>query len=324
MGILFGELVDDINLATCAADSSTVSSSSSSLSQDIRDKVLTLLYISVSALALSYTHTTAWSLFSQRLCYRLRESYFRSVLRQDAAFFESKHGGEVAARLNGDIAAVGSGTGEKVGIFLASLSFFFTAYIVGFIKDAQLAGILVCLVPAFLIMSLVGGIYLQKFAAVASDRIATATKIVAEALENVAVVQTFGMGTRLEERFAEDVMEARNAGIKKGIVAASQAGLLFFIAYSANALAFWQGSIKVANAARGDGDSTVGEIYTVVFLLVDGEFCSTPLLFFFFFFFLFGVPKILSGLFSMRGTGICRSFSATFWKCGFGIQEAQE
>ena len=229
----------------------------------------------MSALALSYTYITTWSLFSQRLCYRLRESYFRSVLRQDAAFFESKHGGEVAARLNGDIAAVGSGTGEKVGIFLASLSFFFTAYIVGFIKDAQLAGILVSLVPAFLIMSLVGGIYLQKFAAVASDRIATATKVVAEALENVAVVQTFGMGTRLEGRFGEDMMEARNAGIKKGIVAASQAGLLFFIAYSANALAFWQGSIKVANAAQGDGDSSVGEIYTVVFLLVDGKFCAT-------------------------------------------------
>ncbi|KAJ2904835.1 P-loop containing nucleoside triphosphate hydrolase protein [Zalerion maritima] len=266
MGILFGELVDDINLATCEASEE---GTSLSYRDTIQEKVVQLVYISVAAFVLIYVYTSTWSLFSQRLSHKLRESYFRALLRQDPTFFDSRHAGEVSARLNGDIQAVASGTGEKVGIFLASISFFVTAYIVGFVKDAQLAGILISLVPAFLLMSMVGGIFLQKFIGIASDKIATGSKIVSEALDNVAVVQAFGMGRRLETRFAADMLDARKAGIKKSIVSATQAGLLFFIAYSANALAFWQGSRKIAAAARGDGDTSVGEIYTVVFLLVD-------------------------------------------------------
>jgi hypothetical protein len=46
--------------------------------------------------------------------------------------------------------------------------------------------------------------------------------------------------------------------------------LLYFIAYSANALAFWQGSTQIADMVEGNGGASVGDIYTVILLLVDG------------------------------------------------------
>ncbi|KAF1812369.1 P-loop containing nucleoside triphosphate hydrolase protein [Eremomyces bilateralis CBS 781.70] len=266
MGILFGQLVDDINLASCEA---TATGSGSSYTSQIQDKVVLLVYIAIAAFALIYIYVLCWNLLSQRLGQRLSEQYFRCLLRQDAAFFDRRSAGEVASKLNGDIQAVQSGTSEKVGIFIASISFFLTAYIVAFMKEAKLAGMLVSLVPAFLLMGAVGGSFVQKFSLRISNATASAASIASEALTHVAVVQAFDAAPRLESKFSGHMEKARKAGIKKAITSGVQAGLLFFIAYSANALAFWQGSRLVAAAVRGEGGSTVGEVYTVVFLLVD-------------------------------------------------------
>ncbi|KAG9791586.1 P-loop containing nucleoside triphosphate hydrolase protein, partial [Aureobasidium melanogenum] len=233
MAILFGELVNDLNGAACVVDEA---GDASSYQSAVDDKVIQLVYIAAIALVLIFVYVVCWSFLSQRLAHRLREQYFASLLRQDQAFIDQHQAGEVSSRLNGDIQAVQSGTCEKVGIFIASISFFIASYVVAFIKQAKLA----------------------------------ASGIASEALSHIAVVKAFGAGPRLEKKFSEYLSASRDNAIKKGIVAAIQAGMLYFIAYSANALAFWQGSHMVADLLSGkSGGSTVGEIYTVVFILVD-------------------------------------------------------
>ncbi|KAK5657194.1 hypothetical protein OQA88_3252 [Cercophora sp. LCS_1] len=267
MGILFGELVDEMNGATCAVEVSDPFG----YEEAINDKVLQLVYIAIAAFCLIYIYVLSWSLVSQRLAQRLRARYVSALLRQPPAFFDARMAaGEVSSRLHGDMTAVQAGTSEKVGILIASISFFITAYVVAFIKEAKLAGMLISLVPAFLIMAFVGGLFMQKYGGIATDGIAKASSIASEALTHVVVVQAFGAAPRLEEKFAAHVATARVNGIKKGAAAAVQAGMLYFIAYSANALAFWQGSRMVVESVNNPGSgSSVGQIYTVVFLLVD-------------------------------------------------------
>jgi ATP-binding cassette subfamily B (MDR/TAP) protein 1 len=274
MGIVFGQLVDDMNGAACEVK---VAMSADEFQPSINEKVLLLVYLSIACFVLIYLYLVSWSLVSQRLAHRLRQRYFESLLRQDATFFDTRKAGEVSSRLSSDIQTVQSGTSEKVGVCIASTSFFLTAYIVGFIKDAQLAGILVSLVPAFLILGSIGAVYIQKFSGTMSDSLATASSVASEALTHVSVVQAFGAAPRLEKKFAQGIEAAEKAGIKKAIAAAAQAGALYFIAFSANALAFWLGSRKIADALSGKGGhTTVGTIYTVVFIIVDGKY-PTPL-----------------------------------------------
>lgn len=288
MGIIFGELVDNMNDATCAAGDSDLTSTSTSINgvndpfayeASINDKVLKLVYIAIAALVCIYVYVLSWSLFSQRLAQRLRGQYVQALLRQPPGFFDARSAasGEVSTRLQGDMTAVQAGTSEKVGVLIASTSFFFACYVVAFIKQAKLAGILVSLIPAFLLMAMGGGFFVTKFMVISASSQTAASNIAGEALQHVGVVQSFGMAGRLEKKFAEHVAVARGAGVKKGIAAAMQAGMLYFIAYSANALAFWQGSRMVVDTIRGEGTETVGQIYTVVFLLVDGMFFSLSL-----------------------------------------------
>ncbi|PGH36458.1 hypothetical protein GX50_00643 [[Emmonsia] crescens] len=268
MGILFGQLVDNLNSASCSADSQR----GAAYQAEVNDKVLKVVYIGIAYFVLVYIYVASWNLFGERLAQRLRERYFKSLLRQDASFFDDMPAGEAASRLTGDITTIQQGTSEKVGVVLNSVSFFITAYIVAFVKDAKLGGELVSLTPAYLLMSLVGGHYTQKYASAVLKNVAGAASVAMESLSNATVVHAFSANAQLESKFAGLLGNAKAAGIRKAISVASQSGLLYFIAFSANALAFWQGSKTIAAAvASGNPGSSVGTTYTVIFILVDAS-----------------------------------------------------
>ncbi|KAJ5178895.1 hypothetical protein N7492_002105 [Penicillium capsulatum] len=273
LGIIFGQLIDNFNSESCNASSTGTSpAEQASYQAEVNSKILYVLYLAIAQFGFMYIHLVCWSLGGARLAQRLREQYFRSLLRQEPSFFDELPSGEVSSRLNGDIQTIRSGTSEKVGICISSVSFFVTAYVVAFIKDTKLAGILVSLLPAYFIMSIGGGWFIEKYSGRVSDCFAAASSIASEGLSNVAVVHAFNANERLETRFTAHLRSARNEGMKKALATGVQAGLMYFIAYAANALAFWQGSHTIADtvASSHDGDgASVGSIFTVIFLLVD-------------------------------------------------------
>ncbi|KAF2136003.1 uncharacterized protein K452DRAFT_322712 [Aplosporella prunicola CBS 121167] len=267
IGIIFGQLLDDFNGATCGSDSEE---GGSGYQSGINDKILIIVYLAIAQFVLIYVHLLCWTLTGARLAQRLRENYLQNLLRQEPSFFDGLPPGEVASRLHSDIQTIRSGTSEKVGICLSSLSFFITAYIVAFIKQSELAGMLVSLVPCYFIMSFVGSHYIEKYTGLMSDYAASAASIASEALNNIVVVQAFGANARLEEKFSTALKSSEQEGIKKATAIGIQTGFLYFIAYSANGLAFWQGSKRVAEAVgTGSQGTTVGSVFTVIFILVE-------------------------------------------------------
>ncbi|KAH0495510.1 hypothetical protein TgHK011_009056 [Trichoderma gracile] len=268
MGILFGELVDDLNTASCDSQVTTAADAAR-IQSSVDSKVLELTYIGIASFALIYIYIVCWSIFSRRLEARIRDRYFQALLRQDATFYDQRQAGELSSRLNADVQAVQSGTSEKVGICIACTSFFLTAYIVAFIKNWRLAAMLLSLIPAFFLMAGLGSKFAGKYTTAMSDAIGSASSIAQETLSNIAVVQAFGAGARLEAKFSSQMMTAQKKGIKKAFAAALQAGTLYFIAYAANALSFWQGSHQIVKTIADPSGVSVGQIYTVIFLLVD-------------------------------------------------------
>ncbi|RMD43769.1 hypothetical protein DV735_g1280, partial [Chaetothyriales sp. CBS 134920] len=253
IAIIFGQLLDDFNAATC-----------------INHRILLMLYLSIAQFVTIYIHLACFSIGGARLAQRLRESYLRNLLRQEPSFFDHVTPGDVASRLNGDIQTIRTGTSEKVGICLSSFSFFITAYVVAFIKDAKIAGMLVWLIPAYLATTLIGSHYVEKYSELVSKHADAAASISAEALSNILVVQAFGANVRLEKIFAQQQLASEREGLKKGISTGVQVGVMYFVAYAGNALAFWQGSRQIANAVTNESTAaTVGKVFTVIFVMVE-------------------------------------------------------
>lgn len=270
IGILFGQLLNDFNAATC--DESEALDSGVDPQPAINKKILMIFYLAIAQFVLIYAHLFCWSMYGARLAQRLRERYLQNLLRQEPSHFDKLPAGEVASRLSADIETIRSGTSEKVGICLSSISFFVTAYIVAFIKDYELAAILVSLIPAYFLMSFIGSHYIEKYTSLMSDHAATAASIASEALSNIVVVQAFGANVRLEKKFSQALKSSEREGLKKASAVGMQSGALYFISYAANGLAFWQGSKRIASAvSRNAEGATVGATFTVIFVLIEGK-----------------------------------------------------
>lgn len=274
LAILFGQLIDDLNVASCATNTS--GTQDSSYESDINGRIRLLVYIAIAQFVFIYVHLVCWSLVGSRLAQRIRERYLKSLLRQEPSFFDNFKEGEVSSRLNGDIQAIRSGTSEKVGICITTISCLIGAYVVAFIKYPKLAGILTCLIPAYLIMAFGGSHYIEKYSGQLSNHVAAASSIASEALSHVPVVHAFGANARLEASMTTELDKAKSAGARKAIATGAQSGLMYFIAYAANGLAFWQGSKAIADSVRGTSSGiSVGAIFTVIFVVVDGKtFCK--------------------------------------------------
>ncbi|GIZ44163.1 hypothetical protein CKM354_000736900 [Cercospora kikuchii] len=271
LGILFGQLINDLNSADCAQQDATASTGG--LSDSVIQKVAYICYVTIANWCFIYIYTNCWTIFGERLVRRLRERYLRALLRQELAFFDQLPAGDVSSRLSNDLNSIQTGTSEKVGIVIASVSYFVASYIVAFMKYAELAGILVSLVPAYFLMAFVGSYFIKRFTGRVSDQLALATSIASESLSKLTIVHAFGANARLEAKFTEYLGGVRKEGSKKAIAAAVQLGLLYFIAYSTNALAYWRGSEGIAESVEdGNGSSRIGAVYTVIFLLIDASF----------------------------------------------------
>lgn len=273
LGILFGELIDDFNSATCTIEENV--NSVKDMQSSVNRKVLLIFIIGVVQFVLMYTHLACWSLSGARLSHRLRDQYLRNVLRRNVLFFESLPSGTVSTRLTSDIQTILTGTSEKAGLCISSASFFVTAFVVAFTRDVKLAAMLISLIPAYLLMSLVGTHYIEKYSIRIGDFFTTANNVASEALDNIPIVHAFSASEKLARKFSLSLFQAKHEGIKKALATGIQAGLLYFIAYAGNALAFWWGSTVIANDVdSNDGAPSVGKYYTVIFLLVEGQFCG--------------------------------------------------
>ncbi|GCB22713.1 leptomycin B resistance protein pmd1 [Aspergillus awamori] len=269
LGIVFGNLINNLNSTTCSASDNA----SSNLSSSVRTEVLYVIYITIANFFIIYIYTSCWCLVSERLARRYRRRYFESIIRQDMNFIESLPSGDVISRLVSDIETVQMGTSEKVGLVISTVSYFVTAYIVAFIKAPKIAGMLVSVVPCFLLMSLVGGHFIKKYASRITANINAATSIASSSLSHLTLVHAFNANDRLEQRFATYLSRSSMDALKKAGTHATQLGFLYFVAYSANALAFWEGSQMISSSVAHDNSGiSVGAVYTVIFVLIDASF----------------------------------------------------
>lgn len=66
LGIVFGQLINDLNEVTCGSSEGA----SGELSDSVRQKVLYVIYITIANFCFLYIHTVCWCLVSERLARR--------------------------------------------------------------------------------------------------------------------------------------------------------------------------------------------------------------------------------------------------------------
>ncbi|TVY46933.1 Leptomycin B resistance protein [Lachnellula occidentalis] len=236
--------------------------------EDVRTRIYELLAVAIAYFAVTWGWAFCWGIVGARISRGLRTQMVHRALGLDQTYYETQCP-DITSRLTVDAQTVQSGTAEKVGIFLQSISYFIVAFIVGFVLNAKLTGILfAAVIPSMTIVVYTGTTVLSRFSKESSDSTTEAASIAEGAIKAVQVVQAFDAFETLTNDHENHLKGAMRVGVKKAIAGAVLIGSVFFIAYAANALAFWQGSI----IAHSSSDGGAGTVYAIVFLILDASF----------------------------------------------------
>ncbi|ORY75120.1 P-loop containing nucleoside triphosphate hydrolase protein [Protomyces lactucae-debilis] len=234
---------------------------------NIKNRIWVLILIAISFFAVSWTYMSLFSQIGMKNGVRLREAYVKALLYADVSNVEGR-GAEIASKLGSSIHLVQSGTGDKAGLLIQSLSYFLSAFIVGFIRNPMLTAILIPAVPIFLIIVTVGSRLTARYNQRIDEKNLESTTFAQECFKNIRLLKTLNAQTVLSKRFADITTSSQRDTIKRAAVGALTTGCIYFVIFMTNGLAFWQGArLIVSQDQAGAGDT-----YVVVSLVIDSSF----------------------------------------------------
>ncbi|THY46558.1 ATP-binding cassette multidrug transport protein [Aureobasidium pullulans] len=225
---------------------------------------LYFVYIGIARFGCIYIYSTTMTYTALKLGRNMRHDYMRSALRQDISFFDHGSAGSISMQATSNGRLIQSGTSEKLGQMIQATATLIAAFIIAFVTQWKLTLILICIVPALILMvGTAGGID----AGIETDILkiyAQAGAFAESSLGNIRAINAFSLGTRIVDRYSVYLEQARTLGRKKDVLY----GLLFageyFVMFAGMGLAFWQG---IAMIARGEVDG-IGTVFTVLFSVV--------------------------------------------------------
>lgn len=211
--------------------------------------------------------TWAWALcfgmVGERISRSFREHVVHRAVGMDMAFFDVD-GADMGTLITADMQAIQIGTSEKVGLFIQSISYFVASFIVGFILNAKLTGILVAtILPAMILIVISGTTVVSTMSKRVSTISSAATNVAQGAIKAVQVVQAFGAMDILADEHRRIHASSAGAAFRKNMASALMLGGIYFACYGVNALAFWEGSRLFSGGA--------GTVYTVALLILDAS-----------------------------------------------------
>jgi len=263
--LLFGEIADDFGPNNSPDD----------VVDAAGDLALKFLAVGVGSFIASYLSFACWMIAGERQAIRIRKKYFKSLLSQEIAFFDSINPNELSTKIAEECFNIQGGIGEKVSTFLYSLSMFVCGFIIGYIKGWQLALILTGFMP---LMSITGAVFayaIQKATTINNTAYSRAGAISEEVLNAIRTVTSLGGQNKERMRYEAALEENRRAITKFGVYSGVAMGGVFLTLFGMYALGFFIGSIFIDNKVTNpvtDAAYTGGDVLAVFFSIVMAGF----------------------------------------------------
>ncbi|KAL8574859.1 hypothetical protein ACOMHN_044881 [Nucella lapillus] len=275
MSIVFGSMTNDfINGPNGThfnfSNPNATTFNSSDFEESMTDSTIKLCYIGAGSFVLSILQVAGWVTASERQIFKMRRAFFKAILRQNMAWFDTNPSGELTTRLSDDLERIRDGLGDKFGMVIRAVSQFVAGLVIGLYFGWKLSLVMMSIAPlltlSFGIMIKLTTTYTQKEQAA----YAKAGSVAEEVFSCIRTVITFGGWRHEKGRYSEALDESQRLGVKKGLVQGVGAGFLMFSVFGSYGLAFWYGSTQVndyLNSLGKDGLSP-GDVITVFFCVM--------------------------------------------------------
>ncbi|KAK6511576.1 hypothetical protein TWF481_000492 [Arthrobotrys musiformis] len=233
----------------------------------LRLKLIQMMVVATINFFAIWGYTYCWGYVGTRISQSIREVVLDKTLHMNIAYHETRRV-DLAGYLMVDVQTIQTGTGEKVGIFIQSISYFITAILVGLILNAKFTAILMAaVIPSILLITVLCERLNRRFTKHLAETTTRASEMLSDVVRMITVIQSFGLSGLFRDRNREVLESGRYYGVRRSFIIAARLGFLFFLAYGVNSLAFWYGIRQVKSNA-----TDAGTIYTIIFLMLDASF----------------------------------------------------
>ncbi|XP_053571698.1 ATP-dependent translocase ABCB1-like [Bombina bombina] len=271
--IVFGQMTDIFVQSGLNVTISNASGCAVFQTIDIEAEMTRFSYYYVALGCAVFTLSTfqiwAFLLAATRQILRIRQKFFRAVLHQDMAWFDSSQIGTLNTRLTDDINTIHEGLGDKMCIVVQFVSSFLTGIIIGFVNGWKLTLVILSISPLLGVSAAVWTKLVASFTSKELDAYARAGAVAEEILTAIRTVIAFNGQQKALARYDANLHDAQNVGIKKSVTTNTSMGLSQFLIFGAYALAFWYGTKLTVDEPE---NYTIGKVLIVFFAVLVGTF----------------------------------------------------
>ncbi|KAH9949128.1 P-loop containing nucleoside triphosphate hydrolase protein [Amylocystis lapponica] len=233
-----------------------------------------LAYIGAGMFACTYAYMYIWTYTGELNVKRLREQYFKSVLRQDVAFFDHVGPGEVATRIQSDTHMVQRGVSEKVALAVSFASCFTSGFIIAFVRSWRLALALSVMLPCISLSSTVMSHFISKYTTLALGHVAMSGTFAEEVISAIRTTHAFGKQRVLGEIYDGFIDKSWRMYMHVAIWHGAGLGVFFFFVYGSYGLGLKcvKGPIQLIYELNLRFPADAGAVVSVFMAILNGSF----------------------------------------------------
>ncbi|RSL97764.1 hypothetical protein CEP52_010719 [Fusarium oligoseptatum] len=118
----------------------------------VEKTALYFVYIGIVRLVSTYVYASLFTYVAYHLTRNIRRSYLKAAFSQEIAYFDQGVAGSIAMQATSNGKLIQSGIAEKLGIVIQAIATFVAAFVIAFISQWKLTLILICIVPALILI----------------------------------------------------------------------------------------------------------------------------------------------------------------------------
>ncbi|KAM9325016.1 ATP-dependent translocase ABCB1-like [Gastrophryne carolinensis] len=228
-------------------------------------------YIAIGCAVFVLSLIQVWTFIvsASRQTHRIRRGFFKAVLHQEMAWFDSNQIGTLNTRLTEDINTIHEGLGDKICIFAQFFATFIAGIIIGFVHGWKLTLVILSVSPLLAASAAVWSKLLATFTTQELSSYAKAGAVAEEIITAIRTVVAFNGQEKAQKQYNHNLQDAKKVGIRKSITTNVSMGISQFLIMAAYALGFWYGTKLTIDEKE---TYTIGKVLIVFFSVLIGTF----------------------------------------------------
>lgn len=162
---------------------------------------------------------------------RVKSLFFRSLLRQEVAWFERNRTGDFALRITSDLSKFEDGIGEKIALCLNALFAWMSSLISSFYYGWELTLVCLVLVPLTIFITTVIAEFQASYSIKESSALSRAFNVCHEVISSIRTVLSFSGEKKEAQRFKKGLDSAYRYGLRRNMFAALNLGFTWMSGY---------------------------------------------------------------------------------------------